>query len=639
MVRFQLSNGVLHRDGKPVFGLGVSYYASYHPQKVPVPENGDRVAEMDRDLKGIRDAGFNTVRMAALGTLERREGRLNLSFPLVDSFLAKSGELEMASLVRLQGYHMNLGGWDDYQMLDQDGSVMPFHWGWFVRNCVNHDGILRDNAEGTVASARHFGAFPSLVGFQIYNEPAYPNKGIYDYNPHTLEAFRRWQEEGKEPIAREGGVLDAPRSRPEKDGDVLPWVKWRLFSMKRLNGFLCGLSDRAKEGCPGAETFTCNMSCPVAPGNALRGEDYFAVSARMDLHGITHYAPSRGATYLQASMILDAAESAAAVFGKHAWLIEYNGHTRLEPAEWERETYNALGSAFKGILYYQWRADYPFPDSPEPEGFGLVYSDGRPTAKFQAALRMNAMINRLSSHLARAEKVRSGAAILYSNRSVLHHDALDNGSASEGKAADRVPGYMMRMYAGLKKDGIAPDFLRAGDLASDRLGCRLLLVPSLLGLDEGERADVSAWAGRGGVAVVYDDWTGWYRRTDGTRVLDGRPMDVPALRGAARLARPLRILGDAPYVDAKLLAGGLDGGSYRMVVLVNHDEEQRPVPAGALTVELRWEGAADPLQCLLLDPQRTLELEAAREKDRISVRLPEISTGAVLLLGARPSLP
>jgi|GEM_PF-6189936 len=58
---YEVTNGILHNNGRPELAIGVSYYASYHNLKVPVPENGDRVGEMKKDLqKLIMDQLFCT---------------------------------------------------------------------------------------------------------------------------------------------------------------------------------------------------------------------------------------------------------------------------------------------------------------------------------------------------------------------------------------------------------------------------------------------------------------------------------------------------------------------------------------------------------------------------------------------------
>ena len=48
---YNMKNGVLHKEGKPVFCIGLSYYPSYHERKIPVPESGDRIGEMKKDLR------------------------------------------------------------------------------------------------------------------------------------------------------------------------------------------------------------------------------------------------------------------------------------------------------------------------------------------------------------------------------------------------------------------------------------------------------------------------------------------------------------------------------------------------------------------------------------------------------------
>ena len=506
---YELKNGVLHKDEKPVLGLGVSYYASYHKQKVPVTEEGDRIGEMHEDFKDMVDAGFNIVRMAALGDVARKGEDIVVSFPLIDAMMESAEEVGIACMVRLQGYSMNLGGYEDASMLNEKGEKMPFYWSWFVRNCLNHPGILKDNEDGTVESARHFAKYSPVVSFQIYNEPAYPTKNFYDYNPHTIAKYRQWLMEKGIKSAEEAAGLEPPRQRPGLNESPEEWINWRLFNMERLNWYLCHLGDKAKEGYSKPEVLTCHMACPVSPDNAVRGQDYFQTAERMDILGITHYAPAIGPIHFFASMVLDSAESAAATFGKKMWLIEYNAHTKMSAAEWERETYSAVGSAVKGILYYQWRADYPYADGPEPEGFGIIYNNKTPTAKYDRALRMNALLNKFSSEFACVEKVRSGVAILFSNHATAYFDALDNYRVEEqSKWHDRYSLHMRRIYSDFRKAGAVADFTRACDLEKNPLSVKLLLVPAMEGLTDEEKKQIGDFNEVGGTVIYFDSSNG-----------------------------------------------------------------------------------------------------------------------------------
>ena len=412
---YTIRKGVLYHDGRAQIALGQSYYPSYHPQKVPVPPTGDRLGEMAKDLRAMREAGFNVVRMAALGDVTYDQGKVSVDFPLPDAFCRMCEEQDLGAMIRLQGYSMNLRNFPDATMVDQQGQPMENAWSWFIRNCVNHPGIIEDNRMGTRASAAHFAAFPAVCSFQIYNEPAYPNLGLYDYHPETLRAYAAWRAEHGLP------PQEAPRSRPAPKEDASGWVAWRTFLRERLNGFLCDMAAQAKAGYDAPATLTCHMSCPLVPGATVRGEDYYTTAQGMDILGITCYLVNRGPAFHQAAMTLDACESAAACFGKKAWLIEYNARTDMPPQEWPRETYAALGRGFKGIFYYQWRADLPYPDGPEPEQFGMLYSDGRKASSYDMGVRMNRLVNRLSRAPGGSGEgpQRRGAAVLRRGQRLL----------------------------------------------------------------------------------------------------------------------------------------------------------------------------------------------------------------------------
>lgn len=633
---YELKKGILYKENKPVLGLGVSYYASYHKQKVPVPENGDRLGEMKKDFKDMAEAGFNIVRMAALGDVERKDEAVQVSFPFIDAMMESAEELDLACMVRLQGYSMNLSGYEDDAMLNEKGERMPFYWSWFIRNCLNHPGILKDNEEGTVESARHFTPYPSVVSFQIYNEPAYPTKHYYDYNPHTIRKYREWLVEKGYKNAQEAAGTEPPRKRPAKEESAEEWIRWRLFNMERLNWYLTHLGDKAKEGYSKPEVLTCHMACPMTPGNAIRGQDYFQTAEGMDILGITHYAPAIGPVHFYASMILDGAESAAATFGKKMWIIEYNGHTKMTAEEWERETYSAIGSAVKGILYYQWRADYPYEDGPEPEGFGLVYNNGTPTAKYDRALRMNALLNRYSSEFACAEKVRSGVAVLFSNHATAYFDAVDNHDPeSWAKVHDRYPLHMRRIYADFRRAGAVVDFTRACDLAKNPLSVQLLLVPTTEGLSEEEIRQVEAFAEAGGTVVRFDPANGGYYPSTGAVEMPPKVIkqyDAAGILSLYGIHPGVAAEGKARCLDAKLLKGNYENRDFWVVALTNYDASEQSIPAGEVRLSVDLEGDAGNYAVTFATPESTIPLDCSTKSGRLAMTLPEITTGAFIFI-------
>ena len=623
---YTLKNGVLYHNGRAEIALGQSYYPSYHTMKVPVPPEGDRAGEMKKDLEDMRDAGFNICRMAALGEVRWNGGDIQTDFPLPDAFLRLCEEYDLAAMVRLQGYSMNLRHFQDATMLDQNGEKMPFHWSWFVRNSLCHPGIYEDNVKGTVASAAHFEGYPSVVSFQIYNEAAYPTKGLYDYHPQAVAAWREWlKRKGLMPQDQAMGA-EPPRARPQAGESPQMWIWWREFHRERLNEYLCDMGRRAKEGYGRPENLTCHRTDPFKPGNAVLGEDYFQTAEGMDILGITHYIPCRGPEYHQACLALDGAESAAALFHKHAWLVEYNARTNMPPREWERETFAALGRGFKGILYYQWRADYPYPGSPEPEGFGLLFNDRRKTHVYETAVAMNKLVNKLSPILALAEKARSGVALLYSNHANAYFDAMDNGACLEAaKAHDRYILSLRAAYRALNRHGAVVDSLRACDLKANPLCVRVLILPMEEGLSQEEKEQVLAYRASGGRVYLYRwdlDLFAPYQ-PDAPRRLHGivyDEYDGLSLIQKEGLPIPARVE-NARHVDARLLTGP-EGD---LACLVSYDPLEKGVEGGVLCLEGKEYHEA--VFYTASQPQG-----AALPVERNRVRLPFFQAGAAVRL-------
>lgn len=635
---YEVKNGILYRDGIAQLAIGQSYYPSYHVQKVPVLESGDRIGEMKKDLKQMREAGFNLVRMAALGEVKMdKEGEVSVNFPFIDELVRECSKNDIASVVRLQGYSMNLRNFEDATMRDQDGQKMPFRWSWFVRNCINHEGIINDNIQGTLVSAKHYGDFEDMVGFQIYNEAAYPTDGFYDYHPLSIQAYRNWLVENSYMSAQDAQAYMPPKRRPYYNEDPQEWVWFRLFCTERMSSFLNQMSDVAKEGYAPAETLTCHMHCPLSAGSAMRGEDYFDIAQGMDIVGITHYINSFRANYHHAALVLDGAESAAAIYGKHAWLVEYNARTDCSLNEWERETYTAVGSAYKGILYYQWRADYPFEDGPEPNGFGMIFNNGDKTVKYDGAVRMNHLLHSLSPYIVESEKLRSHVGILYSKHANAWYDAIDNGEVTAViNAQDRNVQYLQRTYTAMKKSSITPDIVRSCDLDANALGVQALFIPSWVGLSQLEQQQINAYAQTHPV-FVYNP------KNDGYIVLEASEQhcapygvapkasyNIEALLSVLALKPAVRYIGEHQAMACGILHGSNGYGNHYTITLTNYDDFERPATGGKLLVA--DDIAAQVQKAKLVTPYEQTELCINRTDSGAVIDLPQITTGAFIML-------
>ncbi len=508
--KFIIKNGLLHKDGKPIFAIGTSYYPSYHARKVSVPEDGDRIGEMKKDIQLMAESGIHLFRCASLGKVWYDENKnVCTDTPFIDAMIEHAQKCEIGVMVRLQGYSMNLSNWDDAMMVDSEGEPMDSSIWWdFIQNSFYHKGILEDNNNGTRALAEHFAPMSSVIGFQTYNEPHYPSKGIYDYHPETVKAFKKWL--CNYMTEEEAMATEPPHARPDsKSEDRKIWILWRLFSMQSLSNFLNDCSDVAKNA-TGMETMTCLTTDPTTTANAGRGVSFFDNAERMDALGITqYYKISKPEAYL-ANLNLDLAESAAATFGKPMWLVEYDARTGIPPEVFRRLNYMALGSGCKGIMHYQWRGDYIFPDSPEGNGFGFLNYDGTKTANFDNAINVISLINQLSDYFVNSQKLRSGVGILHSDYAYMNADANDNKGINSffWELKNSWLKRTVEIYTDLRKSNISPDFTRAKDLETNPLGIKVLFVPSNELLSDEEKQMVESFAEEGGKVVYFNRLNG-----------------------------------------------------------------------------------------------------------------------------------
>lgn len=618
---YELKNGILHCDGKPIIALGVSYYASFHKAKYPVPAEADRFAEMRKDIRRIKEAGFQQIRTAALGNITMDgNDHVMIDCPLIDAIVKEAAEAGLTTSIRLQGYVMNLHGYKDYIMRNQDDRPMGCGWADFLRSSLFHDGVMADNRLASRELAAHFADMPEMLSYQIYNEPHYPQDGIYDYHPLTVAAYRKWLAEKGLP------EQDPPRRRPmtQNRAKAEEWVRWREFNNEALNRFMDDTAAATVQGAPHVATYTNMTSAIIGDTAGFLGVSYFDnAKSPMELVGITSYSQVEGGDAYQAMEQYALAESAAALHGKHAWNIEVDARTHMPARKLYQEVYAQLAAGLKGLNFYEWRGDYPDPESPNPDNCGFIFSDGSKTEHYDRSIEMIRFVNRYSTLFATAEKLREGVAILFSEHGILFADSLT------GEHANLYTRNMQRAYRDLRRAGISPDFTEAENLKDNRFSVRVLFVPCEKDwLGEKERSALDAFVQNGGSVwylcqkgtfdtFVSEGWWNWsVPRLNTTRT---------EFRGMSEVEDVLEQCGVTATVDVSdrhLFTGIQCGEGYSLVYLINTDPARKAVSGATMMVALPFEKA------VFLSPQGEIPLNA--ENGRIT--LPDVDEGGVVLL-------
>lgn len=573
---YYIKDGILYHDHKKTFVLGQSYYPSFHPCKFPVPPSGDREGEMKKDIAMMAKMGFNHIRFAALGDVSylAEERRVTAQTPFVCQMIEEAEKNGISTSVRLQGFSVNLRGYTDADMISEKGEVPDFVWADFVRTTLCHDGILEDNFVYSRDLAKHFAKHPSVVAYQIYNEPKFPQTKRYitDYNPHTVAKFREWLVARGELSAVSAKAYMPPRSRGEQSPHM--WALWRVFSAENMRNFL-GNSARGAAAGAGLPTYTCHTADAFCKANPRKGVDVFGNAEDMDIVGYTIYKHAWGAEYYPMCLDGDTFQCAAEVNGKQAWCVELDSRTYIPSSVYNKGTYATIGAGVKGIIYYQWRGDCPVEGVPHPNSCELLNYDGTKTANFDNAAAVNRFIMSVNDLIVNARRAREGIGLFYSAYAIAYCDALENGGKESDKTFFNTASvYYHALYSDLRKTGYTVTILNKEALVRDPLGVTVLIVPDMTHITNEEREAIEAFCREGGTVytchspehpAVARPTLFKYEKIERTYeesvfVPPYTPYDLPELTGIVPLAVSLD-----PSVGVQVL----EGQGYKLLVVTN----------------------------------------------------------------------
>lgn len=497
IVMYKITDGILQKDGKKVLAIGESYYPSFHQAKYPVPPEGDRMAEMKKDFRLMKEMGINHIRIASIGICKKDEnGKTVLDTPFVDAMLEEAEQLDISISVRIEGYAVNLRDFKNVLMIDENGDEQDTSkWFDFIQTTLNHEGLLEDNVEYSEVKAKYYDKFDSVVGYQVYNEPHYPGDKFFDYHPENIKAYRAWLVEKNIMSKEDAAVYEVPRKR----GDDTPtmWAYWRLFNRDSLTNFLNTGAYGVKK-VSDKPTFTCYTTDALSYMAPYRCVDPFGNARYMDIVGYTMYCHSTGSEYYTAALAMENFVHAAECAGKKCWCIEVDSRTTIPPSLFNKNTYTALGSGATGLVYYQWRGDYPSEATPIPNGCGLVNYDGSHTPNYDNAKQTFALLNEISDYVVEAAPANEKVGIFYSDYALYYCDANQNGNKTRADLLynDYIE-QINEIYKQLRVLGYTVKTVDETALKQNAFDLDVLFVPTKYALSDSEQQTIAVFKAGG----------------------------------------------------------------------------------------------------------------------------------------------
>lgn len=541
------------------FSIGSSYYPPFHD-----PD------DWARDFARMADAGLNTLRTAELIAswewIEPARGEFDWSWLDRAFELAESNGLSV-----LLGTGAGsppiwlLDEYPDVQIVSQHGVRYPTGaaWGWA---CLHHPGYRAESKRYLKALLARYSRHPSLLGWQVHNEPCHPSHhdqagppDYYCYCQHSAAAFRRWlQARYEDPEALSVAWSCTPtrhryRSWEQVKPPVIPptgwgspgaWLDWRRFVNDSFPSFIEWQDSIIKEADSAHPTTTNLVNLLDADLGVSRATDAWRYAGRTDILGFDLYPIGRG--YREpwwVSLQLDYARSPALHAGMPFWIPEIEsgpiGQWVLGPAhdtrgiDIRRYDLECIAHGAKLLLYQGYREWDPLP----LHWGALVDLNGEPTERYQAAAEVNKVVFEHREIFLESQPPRAQIGILVDN---------DNAIACTGMgAAEMLLGGIHGVYRAFWEHGYPVEFITPELLAGGRgQGYRLLVLPFVMLVSPECAQAVNEYVAGGGAAVAFakcgmldhHSWT-WHDRPGGlTGVFGARESWIR--RSAAELLYP-----------------------------------------------------------------------------------------------------
>lgn len=478
-------------------------------------------AELDEDLRRIRDNGFSIVRAFIWWEqLERDEGRYD--FAMHDRLFAAA---ERHGLRLMETFGLYLPMWLKQRLVAQGIEDTDRYW------CTDRPEVREPMGRYIDAVVTRYAGARPLAMWNLWNEPTKPPC----HCPHTRAAFLAWIRTRYRTLAElqaawrgEHSVFDhlCPSSLEELDqhwlarafrlgtrGRITP-IEWDYlhFSTINLDDNLRWLRDRVRAIDPLHE---CHAN-PCSPtGNGLwNGLDEFRLGRTLDSISVSihpsHFYPDcttdLGDWPQLYAMAADKVRGWAG--GKDAWVGELQAGTTFYHGEDNRYTpspqdlshglWTALGRGLKGVLFWQWQSWRS--SMMEVGEFGLRASaTGAPTERSRAVEAVARILGAHAADFAQAARPPARAAILISrSENILkmlqwtgkrHLHGLDH----EGAFA------VYGCYRALHQANIAVDFLGEDEVAAGEAArYRVVFVPHAEAMGPAAAAGLAAFVAAGG---------------------------------------------------------------------------------------------------------------------------------------------
>jgi beta-galactosidase len=478
----------LKAQNKPKLLYGVAYYDEYMPYE-----------RLDKDVKMIKEAGINVVRIAesTWSTMEPQEGTFDFSH--IDRVLNAMNKANIKVIIGTPTYAVPtwlVKKYPDVLAITKRG---PNQYGPRQNMDITNPHYLHHAEIAIRKLLEHIKDHPAIIGYQVDNETkAYDTSG-----PEVQKQFVSYMKEkfvSLDSINSAFG-LDYWSNRinnwddfPSVNGSINASLTGEFARFQRglVTKFLNWEANIVREYKKKDQFITQNFDMDWRGHSfGIQTEvDHFAAAKTLDIAGIDIYHPTQDKlTGLEISFGGDLTRSMKA--GKNYFVIETEAQGFPEwvpyPGQLRLQAFSHLASGANMVSYWHWHSIH---NSAETYWKGLLSHDFEPNPTYLEAKTIGADFGRLSDHLINLKK-KNKVAILFSNEALTAFNSFWIG--------DSYNGVLRRMYDALYNMNIETDLI---DPSSTNIeDYKLIIVPALYAAPDSLLKKLDEFIKKGGHVV------------------------------------------------------------------------------------------------------------------------------------------
>ncbi|NLJ61561.1 MAG: cellulase family glycosylhydrolase [Firmicutes bacterium] len=491
--------------------------------------------EWQRDLRRIKDCGFNTVKIwVDWAASEPAPGEY--CYEAQDLIMEIARELGLRVIIQL--YLDSAPDWlfnfyPDSRYISAGGDAIDSQGS--PGYCYDHPGIKTKAEAFMQDAAKHFRDREELIGWDLWSEPHIVQWAYFDYLPqpavfcychYTVQRFRDWLK------AKYGSIeaLNTAWYRTFSSWDVVDAPRfislmtytdafdWQEFIMHKLAEDLRWRAETVRQVDPlhimaSHSDIPCLMTLPRSNQGA---PDDWRMAKVVDIWGTSFYPKHVGARETNDPSLRSAElaqiRSSCTAAGKPYWLGELQGGhgyvgmfaaeaTAQDELEW---TWQPISHGAKGLCFYAW---HPMNRGYESAGFGMANLDGSPSERAKVAGAASKIVTANMDLFFEAEPVPAEAAILYNvNSNVMWTNMRERSSYVPSRS-------LLGAYRALFEENIPADYLHIEEIEKGRLSdYKALYMPFSLTFTEEAANQVRDFVRSGGT-VIAEARTAWNDET------------------------------------------------------------------------------------------------------------------------------